>query len=73
MWWRLPKRVVVLGSAVLLGRLAWTRWARGRLRSNAAREQSAEEEFPDTVPSVWSSFPDEALGEATSARAMSNS
>jgi hypothetical protein len=66
--WRLPKRVVVFGSAVLLGRLAWTRWARGRTRGGIAHEQGAEEDFPDTVPTVWSSFPDLAAGESTTGR-----
>ena len=61
MWWRVvPKRVLMLGSAMLLGRLAWSRWRRP---ARQARPASLSEEpiFPDTVPSVWSGLHEDTV------------
>lgn len=68
MWWRVPKRMLLLGSAVLLGRMAWASWARGGGRAGAASERPPPEDFPDTVPAVWSRFPADTFDDAAAAR-----
>lgn len=61
MWWRVvPKRVLMLSSAVLLGRLAWSRWLRPARQTNPVT-LSDDQIFPDTVPSVWSGVQEDTV------------
>ena len=63
MWWRVPKRALFVGGAVVLGRWVWWRMVRKpRQPRAAAPETGMLDDFPDTEPAVWSGFHEPTTG-----------
>jgi hypothetical protein len=63
MWWRVPKRALFVGGAVVVGRWVWWRMVRkGRQPRASPTDIDAPDDFPDTEPAVWSCIHEAATG-----------